>query len=91
MNIWLGLGEFTSHSLSLKGLIMDGQETWCQEPWGRSTEGHTPGVKSCLLPFLLSVSAFKDGKPTVKPLCTQLGKMFFSSRDMSSPLGRCNK
>lgn len=44
MSIWLDLGEETS-SFVLKGLVMDGQETWCHELWSwlwRSTEGtHT--------------------------------------------------
>ena len=32
MSIWLDLGEETS-SFVLKGLVMDGQETWCHELW----------------------------------------------------------
>lgn len=48
---------------------------------------HTYGIKSQLLPSL-PLSSFGNGKPTLKSLCTQLGKMWFSNRNMFSQVGR---
>jgi len=38
---------------------------------------HTHGIKSHLLPSMFPLSSFGNGKPTVKSLCTQLGKDVF--------------
>lgn len=52
---------------------------------------HTHGIKSHLLPSMFPLSSFGNGKPTVKSLCTQLGKMCFSSGNMFSQVGQCGK
>ena len=52
---------------------------------------HTYGIKSQLLLSTLPLSSFGNGKPTLKSLCTQLGKMCFSSRNMFSQVGQCSK
>ena len=93
MSIWLDLEEETS-SFVLKGLVMDGQETGVMH-FGLGFEGtqreHTHRIKSHLLPSMLPLSSLGNGKPTVKSLCTQLGKMCFSSGNMFFQVGQCSR